>query len=66
MSMLITSDRRRRSAALLGVLAVGTLVAFGVVRVTIGHLNSVTVFLSSIVVGNGINFGIMVLARYLE
>ena len=53
-------------AALLGSLAVGTLATFGVVRLTIGHLNSVTAFLSSIVVGNGINFGIIVLARYLE
>jgi len=53
-------------AALFGSLAVGTLVAFGLARVTIGHLNSVTAFLSSIVVGNGINFGILVLARYLE
>jgi predicted RND superfamily exporter protein len=52
--------------ALLGSLAVGTLATFGVVRVTVGHLNSVTAFLSSIVVGNGINFGIIVLARYLE
>jgi predicted RND superfamily exporter protein len=53
-------------AALLGSLAAGTLATFGVVRLTIGHLNSVTAFLSSIVVGNGINFGIIVLARYLE
>ena len=44
----------------------GTLATFGFVRLTIGHLNSVTAFLSSIVVGNGINFGIIVLARYLE
>jgi len=53
-------------AALFGSLAVGTLATFGFVRLTIGHLNSVTAFLSSIVVGNGINFGIIVLARYLE
>ncbi len=53
-------------AALFGSLAVGTLAAFGLARVAIGHLNSVTAFLSSIVVGNGINFGILVLARYLE
>jgi len=52
--------------ALFGSLAVGTLAAFGVARLVIGHLNSVTAFLSSIVVGNGINFGILVLARYLE
>lgn len=52
--------------ALLGSLAVGTLVTFGLTRLAIGYLNSVTAFLSSIVVGNGINFGIIVLARHME
>jgi hypothetical protein len=32
----------------------------------VGHLNSSTGFLFSIVVGNGINFGIIYMARYLE
>lgn len=50
-------------------LAVATVIAFGVAsfppfRVT--ELNSNTAFLGSIVVGNGINVGIMLLARYLE
>ncbi len=53
-------------AALFGSLAVGALATFGLAWPAIGHLNSVTAFLSSIVVGNGINFGILVLARYLE
>ena len=53
-------------AALLGALAVGTVATFGLTRLVIGHLNSVTAFLSSIVVGNGINFGIIVVARHLE
>ena len=53
-------------AALFGALAVGTLATFGFARLSIGHLNSVTAFLLSIVVGNGINFGILVLARHLE
>jgi predicted exporter len=65
-SMLIYFRSVAALAALLGALAVGTLATFGVVRLTIGHLNSVTAFLSSIVVGNGINFGIIVLGRYLE
>src|SRR5262245_52623993 len=52
--------------ALFGSLAVGTLITFGLTRLTIGHLNSISAFLSSIVVGNGINFGILVLARHLE
>lgn len=47
-------------------LLVGTLVTFMFTRLTIGHLNVATAFLASIVLGNGINFGIMVLARYLE
>lgn len=53
-------------AALLGSLAVGALTTFGCVRLTVGHLNLATAFLSSIVVGNGINFGIILLARYFE
>lgn len=47
-------------------LAVGTVSAFTFTRLAIGHLNIATAFLSSIVVGNGINFGIMLLARFLE
>jgi predicted exporter len=52
--------------ALFVALAVGTLSTFAVTRLSIGHLNLATAFLSSIVMGNGINFGIMVLARHLE
>jgi predicted exporter len=52
--------------ALFGALGGATLVTFGLTRLTIGHLNSVSAFLSAIVVGNGINFGILVLARHLE
>ena len=53
-------------AALSWSLAVGTVATFMVTRLTIGHLNLATAFLASIVVGNGINFGIMLLARYFE
>jgi uncharacterized protein len=52
--------------ALLWSLAVGVLLTFGFTKLTIGHLNLASAFLSSIVVGNGINFGIVLLARYLE
>lgn len=50
-------------------LAVATTLAFGIAslppfRVT--ELNSNTAFLGSIVVGNGINVGIMLVSRYLE
>ncbi len=47
-------------------LAVATAVAFAIARATIGELNLATAFLSSIVVGNGINVGIVVAARWLE
>ncbi|HEY5998818.1 MAG TPA: MMPL family transporter, partial [bacterium] len=49
-------------------LAVGVGVAwtFGFTAWAIGSLNSATGFLFSIVVGNGINFGIIYQARYLE
>jgi uncharacterized protein len=47
-------------------LTVGTLVAFAFTELSIGHLNIASAFLSSIVVGNGINFGIIFLGRYLE
>jgi predicted RND superfamily exporter protein len=56
----------RALAALLWALAVGTVITFGLTRLAIGHLNLATAFLSSIVVGNGINFGIVLVARYLE
>jgi predicted RND superfamily exporter protein len=47
-------------------LTVATLVTFAFTELTIGHLNLASAFLSSIVVGNGINFGMVLLARYLE
>jgi predicted RND superfamily exporter protein len=55
--------------ALLIPLAVGTLLSFGLAAVLpfgIDRLNSSTAFLGSIVVGNGVNFGIIWLARYAE
>jgi predicted RND superfamily exporter protein len=55
--------------ALFGVgipLFAGTFVTFGLAEVLVGHLNSNTAFLGSIVVGNGINVGLILFARYLE
>ena len=52
--------------ALLGVLTVGALVTFAFAFLSIGHLNLATAFLAPIVVGNGINFGIILLARFFE
>ena len=59
-----------RSAVLLGVLTlalmVSTLAAFGVAALTVGHLNAATAFLGAIIAGNGVNYGILLIARYLE
>src|SRR6266511_3721492 len=47
-------------------LLVGAFVTFGLGNVFVGHLNTNTAFLGSIVVGNGINVGLIFFARYLE
>jgi uncharacterized protein len=47
-------------------LAVGALMTFGITELTIGHLNSNTAFLGSIVLGNGVNAGLILFARYAE
>ena len=52
--------------ALSAALLAGTFATFGVSYFLIGYLNANTAFLGSIVVGNGINFGIIFLARYIE
>jgi predicted RND superfamily exporter protein len=59
----------RTPAALLALgatVGVGCAVTFGLTEVVLGHLNVATAFLFSIVAGNGINFGIIWLARFLE
>lgn len=53
-------------ASLLGALALGALITFAFAFFAVGHLNLATAFLAPIVVGNGINFGIILLARYAE
>jgi predicted RND superfamily exporter protein len=47
-------------------IAVGLTETFGLTRLAIGHLNVATGFLVSIVAGNGINFGIIFMARFYE
>jgi predicted RND superfamily exporter protein len=39
---------------------------FAITELTIGYLNSQTAFLGSIILGTGINYGIIVMARYIE
>ncbi len=59
-----------RSATLLVLLSVtigiATAAAFGAAALTIGHLNAATAFLGAIIAGNGVNYGILLIARYLE
>jgi predicted RND superfamily exporter protein len=59
-----------RSATLLvllvGTVGIATAAAFGVAVFTVGHLNAATAFLGAIIAGNGINYGILLIARYLE
>jgi uncharacterized protein len=53
-----------RSTVSLGVAVLtGVAVTFALADVLIGHLNSVTAFLGAIVLGNGINYGIIYLSR---
>lgn len=47
-------------------IATGVAWTFGLTQLAIGHLNIATGFLFSIIVGNGINFGIIYMARYFE
>ncbi len=44
----------------------GVAAAFAITALTIGYLNTNTAFLGSIILGNGINFGIILLARFRE
>jgi hypothetical protein len=44
----------------------GVAMSFATAALTIGYLNANSAFLGSIILGNGINFGIILLARYYE
>ncbi|MFT3697466.1 MAG: MMPL family transporter [Kofleriaceae bacterium] len=59
-----------RSATLLvllgGTIIIATAAAFGAAAFTVGHLNAATAFLGAIIAGNGINYGILLIARYQE
>jgi len=59
-----------RSLSLLAVLSatlvVATTASFGAAALTVGHLNAATAFLGAIIAGNGVNYGVLLIARYLE
>src|SRR5262249_19242525 len=66
-SVVVAFYGRLRAVPLMAAPAlVGTCVAFGIAQLAFGYLNSSTAFLASIIVGNGINFAIIQLARYEE
>jgi hypothetical protein len=51
---------------LAGNIVVATVISFGLAALTVGHLNAATAFLGAIIAGNGVNYGILLVARYLE
>lgn len=64
---LIIYFRRIRSIPLVGIPGVlGTVMAFAVAELAFGYVNSSTAFLGSIILGNGINYAIILIARYEE
>ncbi len=56
----------RLVGAMLCALLVGVAATFAMARLTVEHLNVMTAFLFAIVIGNGINAGMILVARYLE
>jgi predicted RND superfamily exporter protein len=65
--VLIFYFRSTRLLLVLGGTLVGaTTISFGVAVFTVGSLNAATAFLGAIIAGNGVNYGILLIARYLE
>jgi uncharacterized protein len=59
--------RRWRAVPLIGIPAVmGTVMAFAIAQLAFGYVNSSTAFLGSIILGNGINYAILLMSRYQE
>lgn len=59
--------RRWRALYLIGIpVLVGTAWTFGISHFAVGYLNASTAFLAAIIPGNGVNFGLIMLARYIE
>ena len=56
----------RELALMSGAVLVGASVALGFAEVWIGHVNAQTAFLGAIIVGTGINYGIIFLDRYRQ
>ena len=56
----------RELALMSSAVIIGTAVALGFAEVWIGHVNAQTAFLGAIIVGTGINYGIIFLDRYRQ
>ena len=56
----------RLLAMLVGTVGFATLVAFATAVFSVGRLNAATAFLGAIIAGNGINYGILLIARFRE
>ncbi|MFH1437210.1 MAG: MMPL family transporter, partial [Pseudomonadota bacterium] len=67
MLVLLIYFLRIRQLVLIGaILGIGITITMGITRSAIGYLNAQTAFLGSIIVGTGINYSIILLARYTE
>ncbi|MCK6551610.1 MMPL family transporter [Myxococcota bacterium] len=65
--VVIVYYRRFRALYLIAVpVTVGCLWTFGISHFAVGYLNASTAFLGPIIPGNGMNFGLILLARYIE
>ena len=67
LGVIVVYYRSLAAVMLIGMpMLLGLSIAFAVAYLAIGYLNSATAFLTSIVAGNGINFMIMMAARFYE
>lgn len=67
LGIIILYYRSLRAVILVGLpMLLGLATAFAVAFFAVGYLNSATAFLTSIIAGNGINFMIMLSARFYE
>jgi predicted RND superfamily exporter protein len=65
--VLLVHLRRVAIVAIVGLqIVAATVLSFGLAAITVGHLNAATAFLGAIIAGNGINYGILMAARYGE
>jgi hypothetical protein len=58
--------RGRTLLSMILTIGIGVSITFGATELLVGQLNLATGFLFTIIAGNGINFGILYMARYLE